>query len=174
VRTIETARLLLEPQLAAHADEMYAVLADPAIYEFENAPPASPEALRERYRKLETRRSPDGREQWLNWVVRMRETDRAIGYVQATVMAGGDTLIAYEFGSAWWGRGLASEAVAAAIGRLRASHGARAVGAVFKRPNARSRRLLERLGLRPALAGEFPHTAAADDEDAMVLARPEL
>ena len=39
-----------QPQyyLAAHADEMFVVLSDPAIYEFENAPPASADALRER------------------------------------------------------------------------------------------------------------------------------
>lgn len=62
MRTIATARLALEPQVAAHADEMFVVLADPAIYEHENEPPASVEWLRERYRRLESRRSPDGRE----------------------------------------------------------------------------------------------------------------
>lgn len=41
MRTVTTPRYVLEPQVAAHAHELFAVLADPAIYEFENAPPAS-------------------------------------------------------------------------------------------------------------------------------------
>ena len=55
MRTIATARLTLEPQTAAHADEMYAVLCDPALYEYEHEPPLSRERLRTRFEKLETR-----------------------------------------------------------------------------------------------------------------------
>src|SRR5207247_7165268 len=49
MRVIATGRLILEPQVAAHADEMFAVLSDPAIYEHENQPPPSIEWLRERF-----------------------------------------------------------------------------------------------------------------------------
>jgi hypothetical protein len=41
MRVIETGSLTLEPQTAAHAEEMFAVLSDPAIYEYENQPPPS-------------------------------------------------------------------------------------------------------------------------------------
>jgi RimJ/RimL family protein N-acetyltransferase len=168
-RVVETPRLVLEPQTAAHADAMYVVLADPAIYEFENEPPASAAALRERYRKLESGRSPDGTQLWLNWIARLRGDGHAIGYVQATVLADAQALIAYEFGSAWWGRGLAYEATVAAIGELRDRHGVKTAGAVLKRANHRSRALLARLGMRVAEAGEFPHGLAQADESAMVL-----
>jgi [ribosomal protein S5]-alanine N-acetyltransferase len=84
MNSIETDRLTLEPLTAAHAEEMFAVLGDPAIYEFENAPPASVVALRERYQRWETRGTPDGRERWLNWLVR-RHGAELIGYVQTTV-----------------------------------------------------------------------------------------
>src|SRR5256885_15929378 len=60
MRVIETGRLTLEPQTAAHAEEMFAVLSDPAIYEYENEPPPSLEWLRSRFTKLESRRSPSG------------------------------------------------------------------------------------------------------------------
>jgi hypothetical protein len=40
MQAIATAGLTLEPQVAAHADEMFGVLSDPAIYEHENAPPS--------------------------------------------------------------------------------------------------------------------------------------
>jgi hypothetical protein len=63
MRVLETGALTLEPQTAAHAEEMFRVLSDPAIYEYENDPPASLEWLRARFERLESRRSPDGREQ---------------------------------------------------------------------------------------------------------------
>jgi len=145
-RTIESPRLTLEPQRAIHAEAMFEVLSDPAIYEHENAPPKSLAALRERFVKLETRRSGDGRDLWLNWVLRERSAGALIGYVQATVHADGQAFVAYELGSTHWGRGLGSEAVAALIDELRASFGVHTALAVFKRSNRRSRRLLEALG----------------------------
>ena len=169
MRGLETARLVLEPQVAAHAEAMYVVLSDPAIYEFENEPPASLEVLRERYGKLESRHSPDGTQLWLNWVVRLRGEGTAIGYVQATVLPEARALIAYEFGSAWWGRGLAYEATASVIQELRGNYGAKTVGAVLKRTNQRSSALLARLGMRVAGQAEFPHELAEADELAMVL-----
>ena len=84
MRVIETGSLTLEPQTAAHAEEMFAVLSDPAIYEYENQPPPSLEWLRTRFTKLESRLSANGREQWLNWVIRL-PTSELIGYVQAMI-----------------------------------------------------------------------------------------
>ena len=145
MHVIATNRLTLEPQVAAHAEEMFRVLGDPAIYEHENEPPASLEWLRERFTKLETCRSPDGHEQWLNWVMRLPSSE-LIGYVQATVRPGGRASIAYEMSSKYWGRGLAHEAVRAMISELVEHYGVRSVSAVLKATNHRSRRLLERVG----------------------------
>jgi RimJ/RimL family protein N-acetyltransferase len=149
MRTLRFAAGTLEPQVAAHADEMFAVLADPAIYEFENEPPRSVEGLRERYTRLESRGSPDGREGWLNWV--LRDTDgRAAGYLQATTYDGGRADVAYELASAHWGRGLAAQAVQAMLDELVAQHGVNTFDAVLKRANHRSLALLQRLGFEPA------------------------
>jgi len=84
MRIIATPTLTLEPQTVAHAEEMFAVLSDPAIYEYENEAPPSLEWLRTRFVKLESRRSADGQQQWLNWVIRL-PTSELIGFVQATV-----------------------------------------------------------------------------------------
>ena len=145
--------LALEPQMAAHAEEMYAVLLDPAIYEYENEPPRSIEWLRARYASLESRQSPDGQEQWLNWVIRL-PTSELIGYVQATVRSGGRAVIAYELSSSYWGHGLARQAVRAMIVELVERHQVRTLSAVFKRENRRSMRLLERLGFSLASSDE--------------------
>lgn len=149
MRCLVVGEVTLEPQVAAHAEEMFAVLSDPAIYTHENEPPPSLEWLRERFRRLETRRSADGRERWLNWVIRMPSAELA-GYVQATVRANGSAAIAYELASAHWGRGLARQAVQAMIHELAEHYGVRRLFAVAKAENLRSVRLLERLGFAPA------------------------
>ena len=145
MRTVAGRAIALEPQTVAHAEEMFVVLSDPAIYAYENQPPSSVEWLRDRFARLESRCSADGAEQWLNWVVRL-PTAELIGYVQATVHADGRAAIAYELCSAYWGRGFARRAVDAMIGELAESYGVRKLTAVLKRENARSFRLLERLG----------------------------
>ena len=149
MRSVVAGDMTLEPLETRHADEMFEVLCDPAIYEYENAPPASANSLRERYQRLEARRSPDGRELWLNWVVRLADGP-LIGYVQATVFAGGHAYVAYEFGSRWWGRGLAGQAVTAMIGELQGPYHVRSLAAVLKAANGRSLRLLQRLSFLPA------------------------
>ena len=145
MRVIEAAALTLVPQTAAHADEMFVVLSDPGIYEYENKAPPSVEWLRARFAKLESRRSPDGEERWLNWVIRL-PAFQLIGYVQATVRPGGSAAIAYVLASAFWGRGLGREAVEAMIEELGERYQVRALSAVLKRENLRSLRLLERIG----------------------------
>jgi len=149
MRAIDAGAVTLEPQTTQHAGEMFAVLSDPAIYEHENQPPSSVEWLRVRFGKLESRRSADGAEQWLNWVVR-RAGVGLIGYVQATVRADGSAAIAYELSSAHWGQGLARRAVEAMLVELMARYRVTAFDAVAKRGNFRSLRLLERLGFAPA------------------------
>jgi hypothetical protein len=52
MRVIDTGSSILEPQTAAHANEMFVVLSDPAIYEYENESPPSLEWLRARFMKL--------------------------------------------------------------------------------------------------------------------------
>jgi RimJ/RimL family protein N-acetyltransferase len=169
MRVLHTLRLCLEPQVAAHADEMFRVLSDPAIYEDENEPPRSLAWLRERFAKLESRRSADGTEHWLNWVIRLQQDSEFIGYVQATVRPDGAAAIAYELGSSFWGQGFASEAVRAMVAELGAEYRARSLHAVLKQRNLRSRRLLERLGF--AVATPRQHLEARVDPDELLMLR---
>lgn len=162
MRRLVTPRLVLEPQVAAHAEAMFAVLSDPAIYEYENASPVSLAWLRERYARLESRVSGDGSERWLNWVLRTAD-GKAIGYVQATVRADAAD-VAYEMGSAWWGHGYASEAVAAMLDELADAYGVRRFAAVAKRANVRSHALLARLGFVRASPAERRARGVPDDE----------
>jgi|SRR5882672_1567402 len=168
MRALAAAGLTLEPQVAAHADAMFGVLSDPAIYEFENAPPRSLQWLRERFTRLETRVSGDGAQLWLNWVVRI-SSGELIGYVQATVHPGESAGIAYEFASAYWGRGLARTAVTTMIDELVMRYGVRRLNAVAVRSNQRSLRLLERLGF--AVATPEQHAGHELDAAEVLLTR---
>src|SRR3954468_6737400 len=117
MRPIAIRGMTLEPQFASHARAMFEVLSDAAIYEFENEPPVSVAALRARFKRLESRRSPDGSQQWLNWVIRLHSGDVA-GYVQATVHADGRAALAYVLARAYWGKGIATKAVHAMMAEL--------------------------------------------------------
>ncbi len=172
MRLLHTARLDLEPQVAAHAPAMFDVLRDPAIYTFEHAPPESLVALTQRFERLASRQSADGREQWLNWVLRLRADQALIGYVQATVLPDGRAWVAYVLGSGQWGQGLASEAVQAMLGELRQGWQVRQALAAFKRANARSRRLLLRLGFAEAAADDAARRDLEADEDLMQCGLP--
>jgi len=163
---IRTARLMLEPQRAAHAEAMFELLCDPALYQHENEAPASLGLLRDRFALLETRQSADGSEGWLNWVLRLHD-GRVAGYVQATVQADGCAWVAYVLGSAHWRRGLASEAVTAMVDVLAAQHAVHTLLAVFKRSNLPSIRLLERLGFQVADADDPLRGGIDADEDLM-------
>ncbi|HEY5895134.1 MAG TPA: GNAT family N-acetyltransferase [Chthoniobacterales bacterium] len=149
MRVITTGNLTLEPQAAAHAEEMFVILTDPAIYEYENEPPPSVEWLRARFSKLESRQSGDGSQRWLNWVIRLPSSE-AIGYVQATVHPDDRAEIAYVLSSRYWGRGLARQAVQAMLAELVAHYHVRTLSAVLKQENHRSMHLLQRLGFSPA------------------------
>ncbi len=131
--------------MAAHAAEMFSVLSDPAIYEFENSPPASAAWLTERFTRLESRVSRDGTEQWLNWVVRL-PTGALAGYVQATIAADRTAHIAYELASRFWRQGIGSAAVSAMLEELAATYGVRTFMATLKERNYRSLALLHALG----------------------------
>lgn len=166
-RIVEDHAVRLEPQTASHADEMFTVLADPALYAYENAPPPSVDWLRERFARLESRTSADGTEQWLNWVVRLPSAG-LIGFVQATVDTSGRAAIAYVLNSRFWGRGLAAAAVRLMLGELAAHHGVTSASAVLKSANAPSRRLLERLGFTPATREQHVAEGVPSDESLML------
>ncbi|WP_351225936.1 GNAT family N-acetyltransferase [Streptomyces sp. NPDC002133] len=111
-QAISTGRLDLLPLHVDHAEEMAAVLSDPALHAFTGGTPDTPQALRSRYQRI-TAGSPDPAVAWLNWVMRLREEACLVGTVQATISPSGHgpiAEIAWVVGTPWQGRGIATEA----------------------------------------------------------------
>ncbi len=143
---LETERLELLPLAERLADEMYDGLQSPQLYEYmADSPPPSRAWLRERYRRLETGRSPDSSELWLNWLLRERMTRRFLGHVQATVKDRSAS-IAYLLFLKAFGAGYASEAVGRMLLSLERDYDVSEFVATVHIENQRSIRLLERLG----------------------------
>jgi len=152
MRTLSARGMSLEPQTAAHAEPMFAVLNDTAVFTYiDDAPPASVAALRDRFARLESRASADGREHWLNWVIRL-DGGVVAGFVQATVYPSGWAWIAFVLGRAHWGHGHAWNASRAMLDELTSRYGVTRLLATADRDNRRSIALLERLGFALAPA----------------------
>jgi [ribosomal protein S5]-alanine N-acetyltransferase len=163
--------LSLEPRTAAHADELFALLSDPALYTWlDLGPPADVTALRQQFARSESRRSPDGSEQWLNWVLRDAVSGQALGMVQATVAADGDTNVAYTVGRAFWGQGVARAAVVQMLDLVSADWPRACFVVRAERDNLRSVRLALGLGFEPASDDRVARYALTPSE--VLLTRP--
>ena len=146
---MRSGRLSLTPLAVTDADEMVGVLSGAALYTFTGGSPPSLGELRARYARLAARRSPDGREEWRNWIIR-REPDRAaVGYVQATIAdAGTRAEIAWVVGLNWQRQGFAAESVRALVAWLDA-RGVTAIQAHIHPDHAASAAVARRAGLAP-------------------------
>lgn len=175
-RALETPRLVLEPLTPAHAPALYPSLRDDRLYRFiPTDPPTSPTALATRYRRLATRRSPDGREAWLNWAMRRRNPPGPyVGTLEATVLPDRSAVIAYLVFVPDQRRGYAREGVAALLDHLLRDHPLDLIAAEVDTRNAASIALLAALGFaRVATTRGADHfKGAPSDEHRYELRRP--
>jgi RimJ/RimL family protein N-acetyltransferase len=161
VITIRTLRLTLDPMMASHAKAMFPILSDRELYKFTgDEPPESESALETRYRYLESRKSPDEAQLWLNWLVRLEDDGTTLGYVQATVSEM-HADVAWVIGSKWQSNGYASEAALAIVQWLSAN-GVKTIRACINSDHLASQRVAQNAGLSKSDLVE-------DDEDVWVL-----
>jgi RimJ/RimL family protein N-acetyltransferase len=110
----------LVPLTANDAVELAPLLDDSSLHEFTGGKPDSLPALKARYRRLEAGAPPGSGEEWMNWVIRRREDDQAIGTAQATVRDR-TAVVAWVVARPWqrsgYGRAAARALVAWAHGR---------------------------------------------------------
>ena len=146
---IRSARLCLVPLAVSDAGEMMEVLSAEALYAFTGGSPPDLDELRARYARQAAGSSPDGSQEWRNWIIRREPGGQAVGYVQATVVAGGRRAeIAWVVGVDWQGKGYAAEAAQALVAWL-GSRGVATVQAHIHPGHAASAAVARRAGLAP-------------------------
>jgi [ribosomal protein S5]-alanine N-acetyltransferase len=144
---LETERLFLEPILPAHAPVLYKRMQEERLYRFiPQDPPDTPRTLEDRYEFLSARRSPDGREAWLNWAVRERSSGEYAGTLEATVYDKGTAIIAYMVFVPYQRRGIAAEACVRLLQHLFEDYRVGMVAAEIDTRNVASIALVENLG----------------------------
>ena len=144
---LETGRLFLEPILPDHASWLHESMQDEWLYRFiPQDPPATLQALEDRYDFLSARRSPDGREAWLNWAVRERSSGEYAGTLEATVYDNGTAIIAYMVFVDHQRQGIAAEACGRLLEHLFGDYGVGMTAAEIDTRNAASIALVEALG----------------------------
>ena len=150
--TLGTGRLVLEPLLPEHAPLLFEGLADEHLHRFiPTDAPESAEALETRYRKLSSRRSPDGAEVWLNFAMRLREEGTLpkasyVGMLEATVFPNRSAYIAYTVFVPFWRQGYAREGCVRMLRHLLEDYRVLVVVAGTDTRNAASVSLAEALG----------------------------
>lgn len=151
IEPVETARLRLEALTVDHAVPMVDVLSDGALYEYIGGQPPTLSELRRRYAAQVVGHSEDQSQWWLNWIVCLNESARAIGYVQATVQqapAGPEASVAWVIAPAFQRRGFATEAAVAMVEWL-STTGVDHLVAYVHPAHAASQGVAQRLGLHP-------------------------
>jgi RimJ/RimL family protein N-acetyltransferase len=113
---LETAQFVLEPMGERHADAFFEPLQEEPLYRWISMDrPSSLQGLRDHWRKIENRVSPDGAFIWPTWAVRRKLDGVYVGRVDAEITADMEaTNLGYYFFSPYWGQGVASEVVVAA------------------------------------------------------------
>lgn len=110
------ARVQLEPLTVAHAREAVTFLDDRRLHRWTGGSPPTEEELERRYRRQAVGHSPDGRQGWLNWVLRRHTDGRLVGTVQATLHQPGpdrvEAELAWVVGHDFQGEGYGTEGAA--------------------------------------------------------------
>lgn len=149
MKTLRTARLILEPLRERHARALYRGLREPGLYRWIPIKrPKSLAALRESFRTRSRGVSPDGTLLYFNWALRRRDGGGWAGRVEATLRANGSANLAYIIFKKHRGRGFAREATEGMVEHLFTRRDCLQVEAGMDEPNSPSWRVAESLGLR--------------------------
>lgn len=164
---LQTPRLEIEPLLPAHAVRLYECLQDKRLYEYiPQDPPASPQAMEDRYLSLSSRRSPDNREAWLNWAMRGRRSGEYVGVLEATVHEDLTAAVAYMVFVPFQRRGLAAEACMRLLAHLFEDYQVNVAAAEIDTRNVASIALVRSLGFeRVAFHKDADHFKGSSSDE---------
>ena len=130
------------------AAELHALIWSPdADPDADDEPAASVQDVRERIRRWERRRSPDGAEVWLNWTLRLKRDRTVVGRMQASVTETRADM-AWVIGRRFRRNGYATEAGRCIAVWLLEFFNLKEVRATIHPDNAASQRVAAKVGMR--------------------------
>lgn len=138
---VVTDRTILRPITPADVDALVGLATDPRVRAFLGGPQSPSDARTQASVRAAAAQAGD-------LIVEDRTSAAVIGHVDLESQPDRWEL-SYEFSPAVWGRGLAYEAISAALARLEQHHPGAPVVAETQTANDRSRTLLSRLGFLP-------------------------
>jgi len=147
-RQIETERLFLRPPTEDDAPAMHAIFGDMRVMEWlDRDAPDTPEKILERAQRHERFFRELGHGMYL---VRVKDTGELAGDcgVMPLEAKGPGVEIGWRFAPAHWGKGYATEAARAVLDDIYARTDLDEILAVTRADNARSKRVMEKIGLR--------------------------
>ncbi|MCY3783414.1 MAG: GNAT family N-acetyltransferase [Chloroflexi bacterium] len=145
--TLETERLLLAPMTESDAAELHELRILDSDAPADDGPDVSLPRVRARIRRWERRRSPDGAEVWLNWTLRLKDDQTAVGRMQATVTEQWADM-AWLVGRRFRKQGYATEAAQRIAAWLLEFFNPREVRATIHPENTASQRVAANVGMR--------------------------
>lgn len=168
---IRSPRLSLEPLLGSHADILFMPMQDVRIYKWiEAGGPKNIDQLRSKWKSIESRISPDGKEILLNWAIRIDDDGDYIGKLDAQLDNYVNVFnIGFAFFPKCWGKGYATESVLAVRDWL-AENGVIAMRATVATSNIASSRVLEKAGF---IRGNLSKTELDTYEYDLIIKRPQ-
>jgi ribosomal-protein-alanine N-acetyltransferase len=146
VDRLETPRLILRPFAAGDAPLVHRVYSDPEVMRYVATGPMADLAVTERL--LADYDAHQKRLGYSFWAVIERASGELIGDSGLYRTPTGEVELGYTLGTAWWGRGYATEAASAWLACAFGSLGIFEVVALAEPANVASMHVLEKLGMR--------------------------
>ncbi|MBU7597737.1 GNAT family N-acetyltransferase [Streptomyces sp. P38-E01] len=159
---LTTERLRLRPFVFRDAEELFALHTDPEVMRYlDDAEPATPQTIEERtLPHLMRHHHCVGGQAY--FAAEESQSGRFIGWFELRPVNGGDASVlelGYRLGRVAWGHGYATEGSTALLRRAFTASAAETVVAETMSVNARSRRVMEKVGMRHVRTffQEWPH-----------------
>lgn len=145
---LHTARLRLRPFRNSDATSLFDVFSDAQVVRFWSGPAWTD--LKQAEQMIDEALPGPDNNGILRYAIALEETDQLIGICNLRGFFGQNRRceLGYALGRAWWGRGLAGEALEALLGHAFGPLGLNRIEADIDPRNDASARLLERLGFR--------------------------
>jgi len=147
VELLETPRLLLRPFAAGDAVLVHEIYSDPEVMRYVATGPMSDIAVTERL--LADYRAHQARHGYSFWAVIERSSGALIGDAGLYRTPVGEVELGYTLGTAWWGRGYATEAASRWLRTAFDELGIDEVVALAEPANVASLHVLDKLGMHP-------------------------